>query len=134
MYKSFLIYWITDLHYLHQQHIFSCVFLEYWQHWRAFHRIYICKCLSPLVDESSYAWKAKPIFIFHYYFICYDGFLNSPLRSLPCKFATLGTTIGTHLTLVRLLPCVRSSMHGQVGTIFENFPAIFTSVISTSRY
>ena len=62
--------------------------------------------------------------------------LPSPAVSLhmPGELAALGTGVGTELTLVRLLPCVRSPVDGQVGTVLEHLPAVLASVLTAASY
>ena len=48
---------------------------------------------------------------------------------MPGELAALGTGVLAHITFVRLLSRVRSDMNGQVGSVLEHFPTIFTGVI-----
>ena len=45
------------------------------------------------------------------------------------QLGTLGTGILTLITLVRFLSSVRSDMNGEVGSVLEDFPTVFTGVI-----
>ena len=62
--------------------------------------------------------------------------LPGPAVSLhvPGELAALGTGVGAELTLVRLLPGVRSPVDGQVGTVLENLPAVLAGVLTTTSY
>ena len=62
--------------------------------------------------------------------------LPSPAVSLhvPGELAALGTGVGAELTLVRLLPGVRSPVDGQVGTVLEHLPAVLASVLTAASY
>ena len=53
---------------------------------------------------------------------------------VPGQLAALGTGVGAELTLVRLLPRVRSPVDGQVGTVLEHLPAVLASVLTAASY
>ena len=48
---------------------------------------------------------------------------------VPGELAALGAGVFTNITFVGFLSGVRSDMYGEVGSVLENFPTIFTSVV-----
>ena len=63
-----------------------------------------------------------------------ESVVTHPAVSLhvPGELAALGTGVGAELTLVRLLPGVRSPVDGQVGTVLEHLPAVLASVLTAA--
>ncbi len=45
------------------------------------------------------------------------------------QLAALGTGVRAQLTLVRLLACMRSPVHGEVAAVLEHLPAVLTRVV-----
>ena len=48
------------------------------------------------------------------------------------QLAALGTGVRAQLTLVRLLACMRSPVHGEVAAVLEHLAAVLTRVIPAS--
>ncbi len=48
------------------------------------------------------------------------------------QLAALGTGVRAQLTLVRLLPRMRSPVHGEVAAVLEHLAAVLTCIIPAS--
>ena len=60
--------------------------------------------------------------------------LSSMCLHVSCQLAALSTGVGTHFTLIRLLPRVAAPVHCQVTAVLENLSTELTGLLTCSYH